>query len=176
VEGEDILEPTVSIIAVSLTRSLQLNEPVLVKPAETLAERVGGRGPHFSQFAVKLEPTDTVAEAFPEPPAKHLHVIVQLPLSGAYEWLVASPSPQLMPRRLFADPHWFLVPHSTITTTPSRRLILYCFKLDWFPHCHRRHPRSLLPIPFLIAHCPFRFSPLYYSFHGTPDACLITVR
>ena len=87
-EGEDILEPTVSITAVSLTRSLQLNEPVLVKPAETLAGRVGGRGPHFSQFAVKLEPTDTVAEAFPEPmerPAKHLHVIVQLPPGGAYE-------------------------------------------------------------------------------------------
>jgi hypothetical protein len=77
----------------SLTRSLQLNEPVPVEPAETLAKRIVDLGPDFSQFAVKLEPTDTVAEAFPEPPAKHFHVIVQLPPGGAYEWLVASPSP-----------------------------------------------------------------------------------
>jgi hypothetical protein len=93
VEGVDVLGTIVTIVADPFMASLQLNVPVPVSPAKTLAKRIGGLGHDFSQFAVELEPTDTVAEAFPDFSAKDLHVIVQLPPGGAYEWLVASPSP-----------------------------------------------------------------------------------
>jgi hypothetical protein len=92
-EGEDIPEPIVTIVADPFMASLQLKESAPVSPAKTLAKRIGDLGPDLSQFAVELEPTDTVAKAFPDPSANDLHVIVQPPPGGAYEWLVASPSP-----------------------------------------------------------------------------------
>jgi hypothetical protein len=78
VEGVDVLGTIVPIVADPSMASLQLNVPVPVSPAKTLAKRIGDLGTDFSQFAVKLEPTDTVAKAFPDPFATDLHVIVQL--------------------------------------------------------------------------------------------------
>jgi hypothetical protein len=54
-----------------------MNEPVLVTPTKTLVERVALKGPDRSQFAVELEPADTVSKTFPDFAENDLHIIVQ---------------------------------------------------------------------------------------------------
>jgi len=62
----------------------QLNDPVSVRPAKTLAERISGLG-NLSQFATELEdPSDSVLDTFREQPPKDLHIIVQKPLGESY--------------------------------------------------------------------------------------------
>jgi hypothetical protein len=59
------------------------SNPIAAKPADTLAERIKSLGDSVSQFANKLEPTDSLFSIFPnQPPSEHLHVIVKVPATG----------------------------------------------------------------------------------------------
>jgi hypothetical protein len=63
----------------------QLNDsnPIAAKPADTLTERIKSLGDGVSQFANKLEPTDSLFSIFPnQPPSEHLHVIVKAPATS----------------------------------------------------------------------------------------------
>jgi len=54
---------------------------ILVKPSNTLAQRLGDLGLVYSQFAEELDPADTVANSFQTQilPSPCLNVIVQIP-------------------------------------------------------------------------------------------------
>ena len=58
-----------------------------VKPSGTLAQRLRDLGLGLSQFAEKLDPTDTVAFSFQSqtPPSLDLNVIVQIPASSKWQ-------------------------------------------------------------------------------------------
>lgn len=59
------------------------SNPITAKPADTLAARIRSLGDSLSQFANKLEPTDSLFSIFPnQPPSEHLHVIVKVPATG----------------------------------------------------------------------------------------------
>src|SRR5436190_1102982 len=58
----------------------QLKEPQLIKPAGSLGDRIRNQVSNLSQFAIELEPTDTIVQAFPEHLLPNrLHIIVQHP-------------------------------------------------------------------------------------------------
>ena len=59
---------------------LQLNEPELVEPEETLAERMRSRG-DISTFATRLGAARKISDVFPLDtyPADHVHIYVALP-------------------------------------------------------------------------------------------------
>src|SRR2546425_11037937 len=63
----------------------QLREEILVKPSETLADRILLLGKDLTDFADKLDPADDVSEVFGEQPGtKSLHIIVQAPSGGQH--------------------------------------------------------------------------------------------
>jgi hypothetical protein len=101
--------------------SLQLNVPVPVSPAKTLAKRIEDLGPDFSQFAVELEPTDTGAEAFPDPRQGHLHIIVQLPPASERSSSLLYLGPQLI---MFPSAPHFGLPSGPAST--NRNLEINC--------------------------------------------------
>ena len=95
--------------------SWQLNKPELIKPFKRLGERVRLLGSDLSDFAGELEPTDTIAEAFPENLSpKHLHIIVQPPLG-------ACGSPFLC---LFVDAHFYFFIESALLLTSFPTVML----------------------------------------------------
>jgi hypothetical protein len=56
------------------------SNPIAVKPADSLAERVGSLGDSLAQCADKLDPTDSLKIIFPiELPSEHIHIIVRVP-------------------------------------------------------------------------------------------------
>jgi hypothetical protein len=73
----------------------QLKDPIVIKPARTLPERIQALGTDFASFAEELdEPTDRVAGIFPTDLVEdHIHVLVQLP-SGECRWLVVPSNEQ----------------------------------------------------------------------------------
>ena len=64
---------------------LQPNDssPIIAKPSDTLAERIGSLGDSLSKFADKLEPMESLLDIFSnQPPLEHLHIIVEVPATG----------------------------------------------------------------------------------------------
>jgi len=83
-EGEDSL--LLASVNFSSHLSLQLHDPIKIKPVETLTDRLPSS---ISDSSVVLkEPTDAVSDFFPRYPAKgHLHIIV---LRGKWQIIVSS--------------------------------------------------------------------------------------
>ena len=52
---------------------------IVAKPADTLVERLRSMGAHLSEFAEKLEPTDSLSNIFPtQPPMEHIQIVVKI--------------------------------------------------------------------------------------------------
>ncbi|KAF8330990.1 hypothetical protein F5887DRAFT_76515 [Amanita rubescens] len=53
--------------------------PIAAKPEDTLAARIGSLEGGLSEFALKLDPTDSVFGIFSMSPPKDIHIIVRVP-------------------------------------------------------------------------------------------------
>ncbi|KAF8625763.1 hypothetical protein AX14_011547 [Amanita brunnescens Koide BX004] len=97
IEGETIVFPVTAACDdevsdlkefIQSKRALELWKPtdsnsVATKPANTLVERIGLLGHDLSEFANKLDPSDTVFSIFPtQPPRDCIHIIVKRPAPG----------------------------------------------------------------------------------------------
>jgi hypothetical protein len=66
------------VSSLRLTLSSQLDEPELVDPDDTLAERMKSRGNNVSTLATRLSSGNKLSTLFPQPPREdHLYILVQ---------------------------------------------------------------------------------------------------